>query len=183
MEAEVVRDSVLAVAGELDLTPFGPDLDESLGSKNKRRSIYFRTTPDNQMTMLSQFDMASPNACYRREESVAPQQSLTLMNGGLILDQSRLLARSLSKTETNLREDVDFARIVFETILSRPPDASELASMVHYLESEAKTKVDKNDGFLGTGQATVIPSLDPVLRSRENLVHILFNHNDFVTIR
>ncbi len=180
MEAEVVRDSVLAVSEELDVTPFGPDIDDALGLKTKRRSIYFRTTPDNQMAMLAQFDMANPNACYRREESVAPQQSLALMNGGLLLDQSRLLARRLSKTGNKDRE---FAQGAFERILNRAPSASELATMVHYLESEAVAKTMAGGEFPGEGEATVSPSADPVLRARENLVHVLFNHNDFVTIR
>ena len=180
MEAEVVRDSVLAVAGAIDLTPFGPEIADSLGMKNKRRSVYFRSTPDNQMPMLAQFDMANPNACYRREESVAPQQSLTLMNGGLLLDHSRLLARELS---ANSKDDEEFSKVAFETVLNRPADSSELATMIHYLQTESAAEAKAGDEFSGAGKATVAPSADPVLRARENLIHVLFNHNDFVTIR
>jgi hypothetical protein len=42
MEAEVVRDSLLAAAGDLDRTIGGPPLDEKLGQTSHRRSLYFR---------------------------------------------------------------------------------------------------------------------------------------------
>jgi hypothetical protein len=38
-------------------------------------------------------------------------------------------------------------------------------------------------GFAGAATADVPPSDDPALRARENLVHVLMNHNDFVTVR
>ncbi|MCP3691601.1 MAG: DUF1553 domain-containing protein, partial [Planctomycetaceae bacterium] len=56
MEAESVRDSLLAVAGKMDTTVGGPDLAEAEGQTSRRRSLYFRTTPDNQMQMLTLFD-------------------------------------------------------------------------------------------------------------------------------
>ncbi len=43
VEAEAVRDSVLAVAGRLDPTMGGPEIDETKGHEVYRRSIYFRT--------------------------------------------------------------------------------------------------------------------------------------------
>ena len=41
MEAETVRDSLLAVSGELDTTIGGPELDENMGQTPRRRSFYF----------------------------------------------------------------------------------------------------------------------------------------------
>ena len=67
MEAEVVRDSVLAMAGKLDTTMGGPEIDETKGDEIFRRSIYFRHAPDLQMDMLKVFDVASPNECYRAQ--------------------------------------------------------------------------------------------------------------------
>ena len=57
-----------------------------------RRSIYFRQTPDMQMDMLKVFDVASPNECFQRSESVVPQQALALSNSTLSFDMSRVLA-------------------------------------------------------------------------------------------
>src|SRR5947199_8051297 len=97
MEAEVVRDSLLAVAGQLDPTLGGPILDEKLGQTSRRRSVYFRFNTEYKMLFLDQFDPASPTECYERRESVLPQQALALANSALALNQSRLLAKRLSQ--------------------------------------------------------------------------------------
>src|SRR5207249_1645452 len=89
MEAEVVRDSVLYVAGQLDLTMGGPELDHNLGLTTKRRSLYYRHAAEKQMEFLLIFDAASVNECYRRAESVVPQQALAMANSSLVLAQSR----------------------------------------------------------------------------------------------
>ncbi len=175
MEAEAVRDGILAVCGNLDRAMGGPDLDPVKNRQSKRRGLYFRTTPDQQELMLSLFDAANPNACYRREESVTPQQALALSNSGLALDQARLLAAELAG-------EADFAAAAFLRILGREPNAAELASMRRFLAEGAK-KLPDGPPLPGKGESTVSPSREPRQRARENLVHVLFSHNDFVTIR
>src|SRR5262249_39375748 len=97
MEAEVVRDSVLFVGGQLDLTTGGPDLDFEHGLTIPRRSLYFRHAPEKQMTSLTLFDAASPNECYRRDQSVMPQQALALANSTIAIAQSRRIASKLTQ--------------------------------------------------------------------------------------
>src|SRR5207237_3617202 len=58
-EAEVVRDSVLYLAGSLDLTRGGPEVDHRQGLTVPRRSLYFRHAPEKQMEFLELFDAAS----------------------------------------------------------------------------------------------------------------------------
>ncbi len=186
MEAEVVRDSLLYIAGNLSTEMGGEDLDEKHGATSNRRSLYFRTTPDNQMPMLSAFDLANPNACYQREASVVPHQALTLMNGGLALDQARLLAGKLSK-QVGAAEEHDGAFIcaAHVAILNRVPSDVESRLMAEFLVEQRNT-LDKPAGlkaFPGGGESKVAPSKDHVQRARENLVHALFSHNEFVTIR
>ena len=101
MEAEAVRDSVLTMAGKLDTTMGGPEIDETKGDEIFRRSIYFRHAPDLQMDMLKVFDVASPNECFQRSESIVPQQALALANSKLSFTMSRLLAQQLSPTASN----------------------------------------------------------------------------------
>ena len=99
MEAEVVRDSVLSLAGKLDLTPGGPEIAETLGEQSNRRSLYFRSTPNEKVALLELFDRANPNECYRRQESVVPQQALALANSLLSMQQAQqIAARVLSAT-------------------------------------------------------------------------------------
>lgn len=189
MEAEVVRDSLLAVAGELDLTTSGPDIDEKQGQTSHRRSLYFRTTPDNQMQMLSLFDQASPDECYRRRESVIPQQALALMNGPLAIDLSRILAGKLSQQSAqsdNKTSDRHFIQTAFETILSRQPTDEEISACSNYLSNSVSMLKDRSKlrAFPSAPQKTTVnPSSVPAQRARESLVHVLFNHNEFVTIR
>src|SRR4029079_1892056 len=96
MDAEVVRDSLLAIAGQLDPTMGGPTIDEKLGLTSRRRSLYFRFNAEYKMSFLDQFDAASPTECYERRESVIPQQALALHNSALALNVSREIAKQLA---------------------------------------------------------------------------------------
>jgi hypothetical protein len=182
MEAEVVRDCVLYVAGQLDLTRGGPDLDCNEGLRSKRRSLYFRHAPEKQMTFLRLFDAASPAECYRRKESIVPQQALALANSSLSLEQSRLLARKLHPRFADPRT---FVQAAFEHVLSRPAREEEVQTCVAFL-AEQHAFFEKNVARLTETAVNpsdaAKPSADRVLRARENLVHVLLNHHDFVTI-
>ena len=189
MEAEAVRDSLLAVAGKLDLTVGGPDLEETKGQTSLRRSLYFRTTPDNQMQMLTLFDQANPTECYRRRESVIPQQALALSNGRLAIDMSRLLASELTKqlgASTEPASQQQFIAHAFERILSRRPTADETRVCQAFLRQNAELLAHPEalETFpAGKEEPTVAASTDIHQRARENLIHVLFNHNEFITIR
>jgi hypothetical protein len=174
MEAEVVRDTILAVAGKLDLTPRGPELDPNLGAKVPRRSLYFRYTTSSFLRFLEPFDPAPPEDCYRRAESIVPQQALTLLNSELALTNARLVARELHGRHA---EPAAFAREAFVRVLQRPASPAELEASVQFLAEQGQL-LEKQQGKLGSKGTT-----DPALRARENFVHLLFNHNDFVTIR
>ncbi len=178
MEAEVVRDSILYLSGQLDLTRGGPEIPETDGETVLRRSLYFRNTPNEKMGMLEVFDVADPNSCYRRKESVVPHQSLAMMNSGLALDNARLIAEQLSAS------DEDFVSAVFETVLSRRPTDEEVVRCETFLKQHAQLlNEDATEKFVAGGTAKRAPAADPDLRARENLVHVLLLHNDFVTVR
>ncbi|GIW79084.1 MAG: cytochrome c [Gemmatales bacterium] len=182
LEAELVRDSLLYVAGNLDLTMGGPDIDHNLGESSRRRSVYFRHAYEKKMKFLELFDVASENECYRRSESIVPQQALALANSTLSLEQSRLLARKLHPSAVKSPE---FVIQAFEQILARKPSAEELKICTEFLARQRKLLSDKSKLTPSPNpQASKIaPASDPILRARENLVHVLMNHNDFVTIR
>jgi hypothetical protein len=184
MEGEVVRDSLLYVAGQLDLTMGGPDIDHHLGLTSRRRSLYFRHAAEKQMEFLTLFDAASVNECYRRSESLVPQQALALANSSLALEQSRLLAHSLSR-KIGTSDAASFVKAGFEQVLSRPPTAEETAACVQFLHEQTRLLAGgKGLTASNTTPVSRVPaSADPGLRARENLIHVLMNHNDFVTIR
>jgi hypothetical protein len=188
MESEVVRDSVLSVAGQLDLTQSGPEIPEADGQTTHRRSLYFRSTPNEKMQFLELFDQANPNECYRRQESVMPQQALALGNSALLLNQSRLLAKSVSD-EVGLADEsprvAAFIHAAFEHVLSRPPRAEEVAVCERFLRTNTDLHLSgsKTAFSAASGPNVTAAASDPHQRARENLIHVLFSHNDFVTIR
>jgi hypothetical protein len=194
LEAELVRDGLLFVGGNLDLAMGGPDIDQHLGESSRRRSVYFRHAYEKQMPFLMLFDAANVNECYRRSESVIPQQALAIANSSLSLAQSRLVAAELSEAAGRGTATARaFVERAFEKILSRPPSADELSACEEFLVEQAERLADGSrlTSFGsdkpkkgGGGQTSEIgPSADAGQRARENLIHVLLNHNDFVTIR
>jgi len=185
LEAEIVRDNLLAVSGQLDKTLGGPVVDYQQGEVSRRRSLYLQHAYEKQATMLLQFDAPSPNECYRRSESVVPQQALTLLNSPLALDQSRLLAGQLRKQETQGQAPARWVRNAFLRVLSRPPSAAELADCLRFLTDQTTLLSDTADltTFAAGPKARIQPATDATQQSLENLVHVLLNHNDFITIR
>ena len=161
MEAELVRDNLLYLSGDLDPAMGGPDIDHKLGLASKRRSVYLRIAAEKEVEFLRIFDGPSVTECYLRRPTVVPQQALALANSELTLRQARRLAEKLSG-ETG-EDDERFVTQAFQRILARAAKPDEAKLCQTFLAAEAKrlTKV----------------------RARENLVLVLFNHNDLVTIR
>jgi hypothetical protein len=180
MEAEAVRDNLLSVAGILDTSLGGPDLDPALGMKSRRRSLYFRHAQEKRAVFLKVFDSPSANDCYRRVESVMPQQALALANSPLATEASRRLATELSKDAV---QDPQFIDRAFEAVLGRDATEQERSASRQFLDGQARRFATPLTLF-ETGPDPAVPaSTDPRQRAREGLVHVLFNHNDFVTIR
>ncbi|HYH64498.1 MAG TPA: PSD1 and planctomycete cytochrome C domain-containing protein [Urbifossiella sp.] len=159
LEAEAVRDGLLAAAGELDLTAGGPEIPQGQGLTSRRRSLYLAHHGEARTEFLDLFDAANPCDGYRRTTSVLPQQALALTNSELALRTSRALAAKLPADEA-------FVRAAFERVLGRPPHADEAAAAAAFLARQR-----------------ALPAADAAARARANLVLALFNHTDFVTIR
>ena len=183
MEAEVVRDNLLYVSHALDETRGGPEIDHNLGLTSRRRSLYLRHAAEKQAEFLQLFDGPSVTECYERKPSVLPQQALALANSSLAQNQARQLARNL-----DARAGKDTARFITEAflqILVRRPTPQERALCTAFLTEQAQ-RLRRQAGVKNVAEtpgSLEKPSPDPDLRARENLILVLFNHNDFVTIR
>ena len=175
MEAEVIRDSLLFMAGRLDLTMGGQEMENSEALKTFRRTLYYSSQPeaDGKSELGVLFDAPEPADCYRRTRSIIPQQALALTNSDLVHELSLLIVRSegeIGGAGDGGKADPLFVADCFERILCRPPSASELAVCLEAMQMQ-------QDALLKSGLA------DAALRSRASLVRALLNHNDFVTIR
>ncbi|MDP1798330.1 MAG: DUF1553 domain-containing protein, partial [Planctomycetaceae bacterium] len=169
MEAEVVRDSLLFAAGNLDPKMGGQELENSEALTSHRRSLYFSCYPEQggKSAFGELFD--GPNAldCYRRARSVIPQQALALTNSDLVHQLTGTVATTLwSQAEAAQTAEGTvtdrFIAAAFEQILTRRPTAQERDTCAAYLVSSEGTTD---------------------LALRESFVRALLNHNDFVTIR
>jgi len=162
MDAPTLRDSLLSLAGELDARMGGPSIpvgDEA----SRRRSLYFVHSHNDHQKFLSIFDDANVLECYRRAESILPQQALALSNSRFALTTAGKINARLAAVP-----DADFVKVAFETVLATSPTADEQAACEAALDELAAL-------FKGQPEATK--------RAREGLLQALVNHNDFITIR
>lgn len=188
MEAEIVRDSTLHAAGRLDLTMSGPEIDENSGMTVARRSVYFRNSKEKKMTFLDLFDRPNVVECYRRPESIVPQQALAMANSPLSLAEARVLAKKLAEEIESMpsaERNTAFIVAAFTRVLNRPPTADEQSECESFLIEQAQRfgNLTSLTQFTAGTASPVPPSTDPAQRARENLVHVLLNHNDFLTVR
>lgn len=168
MESQVVRDSLLHLAGELDRTMSGPSIPTS-NETSRRRSLYFVHSNIDHQKFLSMFDDASVLDCYRRAESIVPQQALALENSPLASDMSKMITDNFLAVNTGAT-DQEFIRHAFLLVLGVEPSQSEQAAVIEALGrfEELARRANRND---------------PAAQARISVILALLNHNDFVTIR
>jgi hypothetical protein len=84
-----------------------------------------------------------------------------------------------------LNDEADFVGAAFEQVLGRRPTDAERATCDAFLKDQSSrlARPATLSGFTGGEASPVAPSPDPGRRAKEDLVHVLLNHNDFVTIR
>jgi Protein of unknown function (DUF1553)/Protein of unknown function (DUF1549)/Planctomycete cytochrome C len=146
LDAEAVRDAMLAVSGELDPSPFGPYVPttrrpdgevvvDEKESGSHRRSVYLQQRRTQVTSLLEVFDAPSIVAsCPKRPVSTIPLQSLSLLNSSFAARRAEALAKRLEKeagTDMNTRLDR-----AFRLIAARPPDAAEAAVARRFLETQ-----------------------------------------------
>ncbi len=130
MESQVVRDSLLHIAGKLDLKMGGPSINPSPDSS--RRALYFLHSRDQQSKFLATFDDAEILACYERTESIVPQQALALSNGKVPMQISEKLGTMGPK------ENTPYIKELFQKILCRLPTDEELQECLLFLNKMPK---------------------------------------------
>ncbi len=168
MDANVLRDSLLHLAGTLDPKLGGPTVDPKR-EDSLRRSFYFTQSPEDLNKFLEMFDNANTKECYRRDESILPQQALALANSKLVSAAAAKVAERLVKDTESAADDA-FIRTLFTTLLASAPTPGEQQLCAESLAQ-----------FLAAAKERKSPQ--PEAKARAALVHALLNHNDFITIR
>lgn len=163
IEGEIIRDSVLAVAGSLDRSIGGPGvfphIDPSLfqaSSKRTwngkpdtdpstwRRSIYVFSKRSIPLPMLEVFDKPDTiGSCARRNRSTVAPQALILMNNQVLHLHAQRFADRLEAESSGDRRK--FVQLAFEHAYSRPPSAKEVATSLKFLAGASDPKAGARD--------------------------------------
>ena len=176
LQAEAIRDSMLAVSGRLDRTVGGPSVPVHVtpfmdgrgkpGSGpldgNGRRSLYIEIRRNFLPPMMLAFDFPSPfSTMGRRTVSNVPAQALILMNDPFVVEQAKRWATRVLDGKGSVEECVER---MYQTALCRAATPAEMTAMTEFIEAQAKIYGAKADD----------------LRVWTDAAHVMFNMKAFV---
>jgi hypothetical protein len=156
LDAESLRDALLAVSGSLDPTLFGPSIPVHLtpfmegrgrpGASGPldgagRRSLYLSVRRNFPIAFMTTFDFPNPATTMgRRAESNVPAQALVLMNDPMVQQEARRWAeRELAQSAG---EDAERVRRMYLRALAREPQPDELEAVLEFLSHAEGEPVD-----------------------------------------
>jgi hypothetical protein len=185
LEAEVVRDAILAVSGKLDPTAGGPPVPlevrpdgmvivQTKGAPpnaNNRRSLYVLARRNYHLSMLGVFDQPTMSTnCPNRQQSAVVLQSLTMLNDDFVLEQAGAFADRVqaSAGSTSSTEQIERA---FRIALGRSPSPRENAWSEELLAHQAAEYAQAN-----------LPSDEIAHKALTHLCHMLLNSNEFLYV-
>jgi len=179
LEAEAIRDSLLAVAGRLDPKMYGPGVAPYLTPHmvgrgrpahsgpldgDGRRSIYLNVRRNFLTPLFLAFDYPIPfTTMGKRSVSNVPAQALTLMNNPFVLQQAELWARR-ALADPSLTPPERITQL-YLTAFARPPSNAEQAAALAFLEEQGTKESATHD-----------------LRAWIDLCHVLINVKEFIFI-
>jgi hypothetical protein len=167
LDAESLRDAMLAVSGELNLTSGGPYVPTKTDKQGQividektpgawRRSIYLQQRRTHPVDFLSTFDGPAHNpVCIQRVSSTVALQSLSLLNSEFVHLRARAFAKrvmqsanvdSLHSTDNKSDRELKSAmRYAFELAYSRPPTDEEALAAEQFIRQQEAIYQDKPD--------------------------------------
>ena len=163
MEAEVVRDSLLYIASDLDMSEGGRSLENAKALTTNRRSLYYETYPEDggANPLAELFDAPNPFECFRRTSTIVPQQALALNNSDFVhqvAQKTALRIEELLGSGSDNLQDRSYVQMAYLVVLSRSPSAEESSKCESFLASYGDN-------------------------ARAGLIRVLINHSDFVSIQ
>jgi hypothetical protein len=153
LTAESLRDSILAVTGDLDAKLYGPGIDVYYTGKTegggkvgpldgaRRRSVYQRIKRNAQNPLLEVFDAPKPTSTRgQRDSTNVPAQSLALLNDPFVIEQAERWAdRVMADGGTSVRDRVER---MFLRALGRPATAAEVRASLSYLAAPGRADAE-----------------------------------------
>jgi hypothetical protein len=160
LQAEILRDQLLAVSGMLDTTVYGAG---TRNERSRRRSIYFTIKRSQLMGSMVAFDAPEPLVTQglRPTTTVAPQ-ALLLINSPQARDWAEAFAKRILQQPGGVSERLDFA---WKSAVGRAPSPQEITSITTFLQSALETRKDSG------AQAELLAWTD--------LAQVIFSLNEF----
>ena len=145
LDAEAIRDRILAASGKLDRSMFGPPVpvaEDAVGQvmpsgDSTRRSLYLEVRRSRPVSLLAAFDLPSMAVnCDRRASTTSAPQSLMMMNSDFLLAQARAMADRIvaEKPGAPLAEKVAHAwALAYQRSITPEESAAAVAFVASYL--------------------------------------------------
>ena len=184
LEAEIVRDAILAAGGRLDTSLGGPPLalevrpdgmvviksDGKPGSAASRRSLYVLARRNYHLSMLNVFDQPTMAMnCPNRQQSAVVLQSLAMLNDEFVETEAAHFAQRVRASAGDAADKQ--IRLAFRIALGRDPSDEELAWSGELLAEQAREAAR-------AGQSPADAAGGPLV----HLCHMLLNTNEFLYI-
>ena len=179
LEAEVIRDRMLAVSGDLAPQMYGtsiPVTQDDAGQivvegQQTRRSVYIQVRRRQPLGMLQAFDApVMETNCERRQVTSAATQSLMLVNGAFILERAARLAERVAAVGS-LEQQV---REAWQRALSRPPTRLEHEAAIEFVDQQVE--------LLSTHSEHVPDGSNPRQQAMTNFCQVLMSTNEFLYV-
>ena len=198
LEAEAIRDSILAVSGRLNPQMGGPGIypplprpvlegqsmpgdgwGKSSDQEQSRRSIYIfakRSLAVPELDLLDAPD--TTGSCERRVVSTTGPQALTFLNGAFIHEQARhFAARLISEAGQEPSAQVDRA---FALAVGRPPRPEESTAALEFLDKQAKQIELEAAGTKADAAKSKLEPRDARRKALDAFCLVVLNTNEFV---
>ncbi len=183
LEAETIRDAMLAVSGRLDPTLYGESVPVHLtpfmqgrgrpGQSGPldgagRRSIYLAIRRNFLSPMMLAFDQPIPfTSMGRRNVSNVPAQALILMNDPFVIEQAKVWAERLLREPGTTDDRIE---LLYQQAFARSPSDTEKTAALGFLDQQ------------GTELGLPIAERRNHVRAWADLCHVIFNVKEFVFV-
>jgi hypothetical protein len=196
LEGEIIRDSLLAISGQLNRTVGGPSIfppvpsDITKVSKNwtpspdpadhNRRSLYIFARRNLRFPFLEVFDAPDSNlSCPERGHSTTAPQALTLVNSEEVMTAAEATAaRLLNEAKT----DNERIQLAFRLALGRRPNGREIKMAQEFQQSCLSRRKETPTSVVAPARKQKLPTPAATTDAWAELCRALFNLNSFVYV-
>ncbi len=187
LDAEALRDSILAISGKLNRQMGGPSFypkmsvealeglsrkasawGTSPADQRARRSVYMIVKRSLLLPLMTTFNFSDTTLpCGKRDVTTVAPQALALMNNHFVHEQSDAMARRVAKdADTDSGKQIERA---WRLALGRLPDTDETDAAAKHVESQRLRFEAKGGGMLGAKHLALA-----------SLCHVLLSTNEFI---